>query len=263
MRRFESFRPSNERDRKTAKQDRINGGFALEIIKLKSRPRSGRGKSYNRKARQQGWIPANYYGRNIDAQNIEVNCKEFGAILRAGKGTHLIDLGLSDAEVDSVAIIKEIQRDVLLPGHIEHIDFQHTAMNEEVTVECPIEIVGHPVGVLEEEGVLNHPVQRLTIHCQARYIPEKITVDVSGLHIGESIHVKDLAVENVTFRNSPDEVIASVTHAAKIEEPVVEAAEEGAEGEAVEGEAAGEGAAAAEGDKAEGEKKEKGGEEGA
>jgi large subunit ribosomal protein L25 len=219
----------------------------LNVVKLKTRPRQGKGKSYTRKIRRQGWIPGIYYGHNMEARCIEVDCKDFGALVRGGKTTHLIDLGLSEAEGESVAIIKEIQRDVLLPGHIEHIDFQHTAMNEEVTVECPVEIVGEAIGVKEEEGVLSRPVHHLTIHCLALNIPERISVDVSGLHVGEAIHVRDLKVADVTIRNSPDEVVASVTHATKIEEPVVAPEAEAAEGEAVEGEAAEEEAAGAAG----------------
>jgi large subunit ribosomal protein L25 len=208
----------------------------LDIFKLKARPRTGTGKKHTRKLRQQGWIPAVYYGHDRPSVNIEVDCKEFGALLRARKG-HLIDLCLSEKEGDSVAIIKEVQRDVLLPAHIVHIDFQHASMDEPVTVEVQVEILGTPIGVLEEEGVLNHPAQHLTVHCLPGDIPEKISIDVSALHIGDSIHVSDISIPNVEIRHSAEEVVASVTRASKIEEALPPAAE-GVEGEAVEGEAA-------------------------
>ena len=107
-----------------------------------------------------------------------------------------------------------------------------------------------PVGVLEEEGVLNHPMQHLTVHCLPGDIPEKVTVDVSGLRVGDSIHVKDLNVPNVTFRDSPEEVVASVTHSTRVEEVVAPAeGEEGAEGaEGAEGVEGAEGAAGAAGE---------------
>ena len=66
----------------------------MDIIKLKTRPRSGSGKSYTRKARMQGWVPAIYYGRNHEPVNIEVDGKEFATIVRTKKLTHLIDLGI-------------------------------------------------------------------------------------------------------------------------------------------------------------------------
>jgi large subunit ribosomal protein L25 len=76
-------------------------------------------------------------------------------------------------------------------------------------------------------------------------IPEKIVLDVSELHIGESIHVKDVKVDKAVIKESPDVVLAVVTHPTKEEAPVVAAAVEGVEGAVpVEGAAPAEGAAA-------------------
>jgi len=231
----------------------------VEIVKLKARPRNGTGKSYTRKIRQQGWIPGIYYGHNMEPRNIEINAKEFGALLRAGKTTHLIDLELSDMEGESIAIIKEIQREVLLTDHIQHIDFQHTSLNEEVAVRVPLEIVGIPVGVLQEEGVLNHPNQFLTVRCLARDIPEKITVNVANLHVGDAIQVKDISVPNGTIENAADEVVASVTRASKIEEAAPATGAAATEGAAAGGEAV----AAGSGEAATGTGDKKAGEQGA
>jgi large subunit ribosomal protein L25 len=65
-------------------------------------------------------------------------------------------------------------------------------------------------------------------------IPEHITIDVSALHVGDSIHIRDISVPKITIKDSPEEVVAVVTHATReiVETPA--AAEEGAEG-AVEG----------------------------
>lgn len=214
----------------------------MDIIKLNARLRTGIGKTYIKQTRQQGWIPAIYYGHDRKTKAIEINAREFAALVRAKKTTHLIDLGLPEEEGESAAIIKEIQRHTLKHDQFIHIDFQHVKMDEEITVKCPLELTGIPIGVLEENGVLGHPVQNITIECMPVNIPDKISVDVSHLRVGESIHIKDIQVPNAVIKDSPEEVIAVVTHPTKVE-VAVPATEE----EKVEGEAEGEGEEKAEG----------------
>jgi len=187
-----------------------------------------------RKIRAQGWIPAIFYGRKQEPKLLEVNGREFAALTRGKKLSHLIDLGLGSD--DSIAVIKEVQRHVLKDDVVFHIDFQHVAMNEKITVEVPLEVSGIPIGVKEMGGVLGHPVKAIKVECMPADIPEKITIDVSALEIGDSIHIRDIVVgANITIKDSADEVVAVVTHPTReiVEEPKV-----AAEGEVpVEGEA--------------------------
>lgn len=187
----------------------------MEIIKLKTRTRTGTGKSYTRKTRANGWVPAIYYGKTTDPVCIEVDEHEFAAIVRKRHLTHLIDLGLGKTQEESIAVIKDVQRHVIKDSFFYHIDFQHVALTEKVTVHCPVEIVGTSVGVKDENGVLGNPVKSLTIECLPMNIPDKITIDVTGLHVGNSIHVRDLMVPDISIKDAPEEVIAVVTHAAR------------------------------------------------
>jgi large subunit ribosomal protein L25 len=187
----------------------------LEIIKLKTRTRTGSGKSYTRKARAQGWVPAIFYGRTTDPVSIEVDEHEFSSLVRNKHLTHLIDLGIGQKQDDSIAVIKEVQKHVVKNNFFYHIDFQHVAMNEKVTVHCPLHLIGIAVGVKDENGVLGHPVKSIMIECLPMDIPENIQVDVSALHVGNSIHIRDISVLNVTIKDSPDEVVAVVTHASR------------------------------------------------
>ncbi|HEX2958574.1 MAG TPA: 50S ribosomal protein L25 [Chitinispirillaceae bacterium] len=211
----------------------------MEIIKLTSRQRSGTGKSYTRKARVQGWVPAVYYGHNRSTLSIEVDAKEFATLVRKRKTTHLVDLGLGKSQDDSIAVIKDIHRHVLKSESFIHIDFQHVAMNEKVTVRVPVELSGIPIGVKDNNGILDHPVKAVSIECFPMDIPEKIVVDVSALDIGNSIHIRDVVVPNITIKESADEVLATVTH------PTREASVEGAAAEGGEAAAAGPAAPAA------------------
>lgn len=227
----------------------------MDILKIKARPRSGSGKSYTRKARVLGWIPAIYYGRNRQPKTIEIDANEFIQFVRAKKTRNLFNLGLTGEEGgDAVAIIKEIQRDTIDRKLFLHIDFQRVAMDEKVTVGVPIELTGlPPIGVKEMGGVLQHPAKVLMVECLPANIPEKIAVNVSLLKIGDSIHVRDIAVVNGVIKDSPDQVVAVViiptAEEVKAPEPAAAEGVEGAEGavpaEGAEG--AAEGAAPAEG----------------
>lgn len=217
----------------------------MDIVKLKTRFRSGSGKSYTHKARLQGWIPGVYYGHNRTTKNVEVDVKDFVVLVRSKKTRHLVDLGLEDEKGDSIAIIKEIQRDILDDKKFLHIDFQHVAMDEKVTVKVPVELVGIPLGVKEQGGVLGHPAKFLNIECMPVNIPEKIAVDVANLKIGDSIHVRDISIPDAVIKDSPDEVVAVIIVASAEEEKPkeAEAAAEGAVG--ADGAAPAEGAEAA------------------
>jgi len=210
----------------------------LDIVKLKTRFRSGSGKSYTHKARVQGWIPGVYYGHNRTTKIVEVDGADFTVMVRSKKTRHLVDLGLEEEKGDSIAIIKEIQRDILDQTKVLHIDFQHVAMDEKVTVKVSVELVGIAVGVKDQGGVLGHPAKFLNIECMPVNIPEKISVDVSALKIGDSIHVRDISVPDAVIKDSPDEVVAVVIFASAEEEKPKEEAAEGAasaEGAAAEG----------------------------
>lgn len=201
----------------------------MDIIKLKTRTRTGTGKSYTRKTRTNGWIPAIYYGKTTEPVCIEVDEHEFSAIVRKRHLTHLIDLGLGQTQEESIAVIKEVQRHVIKDSFFYHIDFQHVAMNEKVTVHCPVEVTGIAIGVKDENGVLGNPVKSLTIECFPMDIPDKIFIDVSALHVGNSIHARDISIPNIIIKDAPEEVIAVVTHATR---EVVETPAEAAEGAA-------------------------------
>ncbi len=224
----------------------------MDIVKLSARVREGRGSALARKKRVSGWIPAVCYSHGRAAESIEIDAREFGGVLRARRSSHLMNLGMEGKEEDSLAVIKEIQRDVLRPDRILHIDFQRVAMDEPITVEVPVEVTGVPVGVKDEGGILEHPARHLSVRCLPGDIPDKIVVDVSGLAINQSLHVRDVVLEKAEIVDSPEEVIALVSVPAKevVVEPV--APVEGAEGEVP---AEGEAVAKAEGEAAAPEKK--------
>ena len=181
----------------------------MEIIKLQARERTGTGKSYTRKARAQGWIPAVYYGHDREPKSIEVPHKDFSTVVRGKKTTHLFDLGLG---AETIAVIRQIQRQVLKDDVYFNLDFMHVNMKEKVVVDVPLDFAGIPVGVKDDNGVLGHPLKTVKVECLPADIPEKVTIDVSALRIGDSIHVRDVSMPNMVFKHAPEDVLVVVTH---------------------------------------------------
>jgi large subunit ribosomal protein L25 len=164
----------------------------------------------------------------LDPVHLEVNHKEFATIVRTRKTTHLIDLGLGKTNEESIAVIREIQRHVVKNDVFFHIDFHHIAINEKVVVEVPLILSGLAVGVKDYGGILGAPVKTVKVECMPLDIPEHVTIDVSALNVGDSIHARDVVLTNLTLKESPDEVLAVVVHPTREIAPVATAAEEGA-----------------------------------
>ena len=184
----------------------------MEVLKLQTRERAGTGKSYTRKARAQGWIPAVYYGHDRESKKLEVNHKEFAAIVRGRKTKHLMDLGLA---ADSIAVIREVQRHVLKDDVFFNIDFMHINMNEKVTVDVPLIFKGISTGVKDDNGILSQPHKSVKVECLPADIPESVVIDITNLKIGDSIHVRDITIDKIEFKHTPEEVLVSVTPPAR------------------------------------------------
>ncbi len=200
--------------------------------------REGTGKSVTRKLRASGRIPAVVYGKRREPQSIQVDPAALEKLLRGSGGLNtLIDLTVG-SRTDTV-LVKELQRHPVR-GAFWHVDFYQVDLTEKITVDIPLHFVGKAKGV-EFGGILDHPLREIEVECLPRAIPEFVEVDVSGLDVGDSIHVSDLRLpEGVEVMTDGQLPVASVVlPAAEVEETPVETLVEGetpaAEGEAQEG----------------------------
>ena len=94
-------------------------------------------------------------------------------------------------------------------------------------IKIPVKLTGNPIGVIEEGGVLSQASNEIEIQCLPADIPEFVETNISELNLGDSINVGSLDLdENITLVTSEDTVLASVTHAMKEIEPIVEVDED-------------------------------------
>src|SRR5215471_776384 len=202
----------------------------MAMQSLTSDRRTEAGKGVARKLRRSGRIPAVYYGRGEAPISITIGLKELEEIIQKSGGSNVIvDLKVEgDGAGDRKAIIREIQRDPV-EGSILHLDLQHISLTERITVEVPIVLVGTPIGVKDGGGILEHLLREVEVECLPTDIPSKLEVEVSGLNIGDSLHVSDLKADRVTIKTEADRAIAAVVPPTILEE--VKPAEEAAPAE--------------------------------
>jgi large subunit ribosomal protein L25 len=208
----------------------------MAISSLNGEQRSEVGKSFVRKLRAAGRIPAIYYGRGEQPIALTVNTKEVETLIHGSAGANVIvDLMVAGAATaDRKALIREIQRDPV-QGNILHLDLQHISLTEKITVEVPIELIGIPTGVKDGGGILEHVLREVEVECLPTDIPAHLEADVTMLNIGDSLHVSDLKAERVTILTEADRPIATVVPPTILEEAAPVAEEAAAEPELVSG----------------------------
>ena len=208
---------------------------------LEVQQRDAFGKQHARALRRNGIVPAILYGRAQDTLTIQLDARTFKQFLRTHGENVIINMQVGDGNTET-AIIKEIQRHPVEKQMLIHADFIRISLDEPVTSTVPIILEGNPPGV-QEGGILEAPLRQVTLHCLPLQLPSDISVDVSGLAIGDAVHVSDLNLgDDVEILDEPERVIAMVSQPRmEIEEPVED--EEG-EGEGEEASAEGEEASA-------------------
>ena len=217
----------------------------MEQIDLKAQVRKMTGKGPARTLRREGRIPAVLYGPKTDSMMLSIDFKEFEQIVKkANVGSVLLNLQIQNGEtLTRPAMIKELQTNPV-SGAFVHVDFYEIDMQRKINVSVPVVTRGKSVGV-EEGGMLQIVRREIELFCLPTAIPESIEVDISDLTIGDSIHIREIALPgDVELPEDIDFTVITVL-APKVEEEVVEEeeleeGEEAAEAEGAEGEAAAE-----------------------
>jgi large subunit ribosomal protein L25 len=219
-------------------------------IVVSAKNRTETGKNVNRRLRVAGLIPGVLYGSAKKPVPVSVSPKEIGTILKSKTGENtLFDLELDGSR--RTVILKEFQLEPI-KGSLLHADFYEVALDKVLQVNVHVELVGVPVGVKVQGGIVDWVTRELEIESLPRDIPEKITVDISNLEIGKHVRVADIQVpDKVKILTEPEIVIAHVVAPRAEEVAVAAEAAPTAEGAAAEPEVIKKGKAVAEGETAE------------
>jgi large subunit ribosomal protein L25 len=187
-------------------------------VKLTVSERTLLGSRESRRLRKQGLVPGVLYGRSQPVA-IAIGERDLRAALTGAAGTHAVLDVAVDGGSEHSAILKEFQRDKVR-GTIIHVDLQEVRLDQTIHSAVELVLVGEPVGV-KEGGVLTQVTNEVNVEALPLEVPQHLEVDVSGMHIGDTLRLSELEVpEGVTLLDDPEEtVLATVTLPTRVEEP--------------------------------------------
>ncbi len=196
----------------------------MNQVSLKARQRTDTGKQVAKSLRRDGGLPAVVYGSGESPTPLTLDYREFEGFLRKTRGESVV-INLEIEGMDAKkALLRDIQRDYLR-NQLLHADFQQIRMSDRITTEVSLVMIGEPVGVTRDGGVLDQSLRVIEISCVASEIPEHLEVDIGNLGMGETIHVSDLSFENVEIETDGEVAVVSVL-TPMAEEPEEEEVEE-------------------------------------
>jgi large subunit ribosomal protein L25 len=206
----------------------------MDTVQLDGKARNKTGKGASRKLRRAGRLPAIFYGPEAEPIMLSIDYPELVKSLKGRPPENVI----FDLRIDSngrsqskKVMIKELQRDPVTRDCL-HVDFCEISMAREIEASIPIQLVNTPIGVTKG-GLVEHIRRELSVVCLPKDLVDAIEIDVSGLDIGETLHVGDIALPP-GLRSTEDGGLTVATVVA----PTITAEAEEAEAEEAEAEEA-------------------------
>ena len=180
----------------------------IRDINVPAEVRASRGKNEAHRTRRAGKIPAVLYGAFKEPVSLSVNPREITKIIRSASGYNTIfNLEIAGAETTPVMVVDQ-QVDPIR-GTLLHADFKRIDLTKRIRVSVPVGTTGEAKGVKVQGGLLEVITRSIEIECLPDEIPEKFTVDVTELMIGQAKRASDVALSgSMKLVSSPDSVIA-------------------------------------------------------
>ena len=186
--------------------------------KIDINKRESLGKKGVKQLRREGMIPGIYYSPNSESSTpIVISQGDFYEAVKSGARIFNISVGEKKQNV----LFKSVQYHPVT-DQVLHIDLYGIRMDRAINIKIPVHLIGDPIGVTEEGGVVNQATTEIEIICLPGDIPEFVETDISGLALGDAINIGIIQLdEKITLVTPENTVLASVTHAMKEIEPVV------------------------------------------
>ena len=211
---------------------------------LKASKREVSGSTVARRLRRSGIVPGVIYGSKQRTYGVQVNAREFADLLRKQSSDNfLINLEVEGAnEKTKLVMVQDIQHNAL-NGAVTHVDFHAVSEDETIHANVPIELHGTAIGI-KEGGVVEHLIHNIEIFCRPGDLPERISLDITTLGLGQSFHVRDLPMPKGVETHMDGEVLVVIVTEPRVAIPEPAAAPAAAAPAAAKGAAAPAGKAA-------------------
>ena len=186
--------------------------------------------------RDGGNVPAIIYGGKGENEKISISKKILKATIEKENFlSNIISISVNGKNQN--VLPREVVYDVLTDEPI-HVDFLRVVPGVKIRIEVPVEFINHEKSPgLKRGGVLNIVRRKVELKCPSEKIPEKLTLDLDGVDIGESFKISSIKLESdvVPTIQGRDFVIATLAAPTVMKEPEKPAEAEAADGAAAEG----------------------------
>jgi large subunit ribosomal protein L25 len=186
----------------------------LELLELTANVRKSTGKGISKALRRQGLLPGVLYGPKSEPIPISVDILDIEKLFKhSGSNQAPLNLTIKNGEsIKKTAMIKDLQLHPVSRRFL-HIDLYEVAMDKKIQVRVPVVLTGMAKGT-EAGGTLQLIRRELDVLCFPLDIPEFITIDVSEMQIGDSIHVEEITVsENIEVLADTNFTVVTVSGA--------------------------------------------------
>ncbi|MEK6553129.1 MAG: 50S ribosomal protein L25 [Bacteroidota bacterium] len=183
------------------------------LVQANTRPLTTKG-AVNQ-LRRDGNVPGIYYANGVDPIAIYISERNLKPLVFTSE-THIINLKIDEDE-ERKSILKNIQFDPVT-DRVAHFDLQGISADQEIEIEVPVVLEGQAKGV-REGGIVQHTMHKLSISCLPGDIPQHISINISELSLGKSVHVRDLNFDRVKFLHTDDQIIVSIVMPRAVVEP--------------------------------------------
>ncbi|MCK5313548.1 MAG: 50S ribosomal protein L25 [Anaerolineales bacterium] len=197
----------------------------MEEVVIQAKKRDVIGKQV-KVLRQQGYLPGVLYGRNVDSIPVSLDYRTISKTMPYITSSQLLVIDLEGEK--HYALVQDKQLDPV-QSTLLHVDFLVVSMTEKLHANVTIELIGEATAVKELSGVLVSGQETIEVECLPKYLPERISVDISVLkEIGDSLYVKDIDLPpEIDVLTDQEEMVVTVTYqVAEVEEEVEELVEE-------------------------------------
>ncbi len=206
----------------------------MSDFEVNARPRAESGTAASRRLRCGKEIPAVVYGTGKENAMLVLDHDPFKHQLDI-EAFHNSIIRLTSGGATEQVILREVQMHPYKPV-VMHVDFQRISATDKIHMNVPLHFIGEDVapGVRQEGGIVSHMMTEVDVNCLPADLPEYIEVDISGMRVGDSVHLSDLKLPaGVSFTHVPegetDHAVVSVVMPKVAAEEEEEAGEEEAE----------------------------------
>jgi large subunit ribosomal protein L25 len=162
-------------------------------FELNAEPRTDTGKGASRRLRHAGKVPAIMYGGNKEPESLTLDHNEVIRNLEhEAFYSHILTIKVGGTSTR--AVMRDLQRHPSKP-FVQHMDLMRVSESEKLRMNVPLHFIGEEIAPgVKAGGMVSHEIIEVEVECLPKDLPEYIEVDVSGLDVGDSLHLSDLVM---------------------------------------------------------------------